>query len=545
MATLSSLVNEYLTFIFQLDPIAATRLGIHDYDYLLGEITPHAFAEEAAKRRAFLRCFQSLNSATLTPDERMDWQVALIDLETALRRLDDQALWTCAPYWYPEQLGTAFSELMGYAFAPEEERGVHLLARLRATPAYLQTAQANLTVATPPLHAAMGLVAVKGLQQFLTTAIPGFATLLPASLQQDLTTAVAAVQTALTIFGAFLGELQGRAKGHFACGAEHFDFLLRHFHLLDFDHQSLYEFGLAQMAADKAALERYAQTLDPTQSWMEQIERVKDEHPPGDAFRSVYYQEMRRARAHCVTHDLITLPEGEQCDVVWLPDYLRAGAPLGLMHTSPPFAAGLTGELRLTALDPAATPEQQRQHMRDNCYAFARSITLHEIYPGHHTQQVHHKLATANAPMRRYFSSPLFVEGWGLYTEDLMAETGFMQEPAVQLFKLRNALWRSARVVVDCGLHTRGMAFDTAVDLLCREVHLDRRMAEGEVRRYTTHDNPTYPSAYLLGKTAIYDLRTKWLQQQGARANLKTFHDTLLSYGSPPVKLIVERMLGK
>ncbi len=172
-----------------------------------------------------------------------------------------------------------------------------------------------------------------------------------------------------------------------------------------------------------------------------------------------------------------------------------------------------------------------------------RSITLHEIYPGHHTQKVHHKLATAHSPMRRYVSSPVLVEGWGLYTEDVMEESGFMSEPGVRLFKLRNALWRSARVVVDSGLHTRAMRFEEAVDFMVNEVHLDRRMAEGEVRRYTTHDNPTYPSAYLLGKTAIHDLRRRWQAQQGDAYSLKSFHDTLLSYGSPPVKLIAARML--
>jgi uncharacterized protein (DUF885 family) len=125
-----------------------------------------------------------------------------------------------------------------------------------------------------------------------------------------------------------------------------------------------------------------------------------------------------------------------------------------------------------------------------------------------------------------------------------MEETGFMDDPAVKLFKLRNALWRSARVVVDSGLHTRNMSFANAVDLLHREVMLDPHMAEGEVRRYTTHNNPTYPSAYLLGKTAIHDLRTRWQAQQGDAFSLQRFHDTLLSYGSPPVKLVAERMMG-
>jgi uncharacterized protein (DUF885 family) len=225
----------------------------------------------------------------------------------------------------------------------------------------------------------------------------------------------------------------------------------------------------------------------------------------------------------------------------WLPAYLRASLPIAVMATTPPFEPGLDSEWLITPLDPNAPADRQRQHMRDNCYAFCRSIAGHEIYPGHHLQKVHHKLVTADSPIRRYVSSPLFVEGWGLYTEDLLTETGLLTEPDVRLFKLRNALWRSARVVVDTGLHTRGMTFDDAADVLEREVCLDRHMAEGEVRRYIRHDNPTYPSSYLLGRTAIHELRDRALPSPHGASDLKTFHDRLLGYGSIPVALIAEQ----
>ena len=541
---LAVLIGEYLQLVFATDPIEATQLGIHDYDSTLGDYSAEAYTEEIAKRQVFLSRLQAINTATLDSGERLDHQLALIDVRTALRRLQDRAIWMCAPYHYVEQLGTAFSALMredGQSPAAQAER---LWARLRLAPRYLETVQNNLTAITAPLHVEMGLTAIKGLRAFLASAIPGFARQLEETLQNDLAHATAGVQNALDDFEQYLQEFRIHATGSFACGPEHFDYLLKQYHLLDLDHRQLQEFGMAQMAADKASLEAYARELDPTTSWVEQIERVKDNHPNGADFLATYHAEMVRARAHCVEHNLITLPEGEQSEVKWLPEYLRAGAPLGLMFTTPPFAAGLHSDLVITPLDTDAPAERQRQHERDNCYAFARSITLHEIYPGHHTQKVHHKLATAQSPMRRYFSSPVLVEGWGLYTEDLMEETGFMSEPGVRLFKLRNALWRSARVVVDSGLHTRAMRFEEAVDLMVNEVHLDRRMAEGEVRRYTTHDNPTYPSAYLLGKTAIHDLRRRWQAQEGSSYSLKRFHDTLLSYGSPPVKLIAARMLG-
>jgi uncharacterized protein (DUF885 family) len=540
---LAALIDEYLQLVFSADPIEATQLGLHDHDSTLGDYSAEAYTEEIANRQVFLSRLQAIDPTGLDANERMDHQLALIDVRTTLRRLQDRALWMCAPYWYVEQLGTAFSALMrddGQSAATQAER---LWARLRLAPRYLATIQNNLTPITAPLHVEMGLTAIKGLRSFLASAIPGFARQLEETLQNDLAHAAAGVQSALDEFEQFLQEFHAHATGSFACGPEHFDYLLRHYHLLDLDHRQLHEFGMAQMEADKAALEKYAAERDPTQSWMQQIERVKDNHGRGEEFLTIYHAEMVRARAHCVEHDLITLPEGEEAGVKWLPEYLRAGAPLGLMFTTPPFAAGLKSDLVITPLDTDAPAEHQRQHERDNCYAFARSITLHEIYPGHHTQKAHHKLATAHSPMRRYFSSPVLVEGWGLYTEDLMEETGFMAEAGVQLFKLRNALWRSARVVVDSGLHTRAMPFEEAVDLMVNEVHLDRRIAEGEVRRYTTHDNPTYPSAYLLGKTAIHDLRRRWQAQEGSAFSLKRFHDTLLSYGSPPVKMIAARML--
>ena len=545
MNELQTLIGEYLKFVFQSDPIQATRLGIHKYNHLLGDLNPDVVAEEATKRQDFLRQFGDIDPNVLDPQARMDLQVAIIDAETSLRRHEDLRIWERAPYWYLERLGGAFSDLMTRKFATVEERARQLLSRLEQAPAYLAAAQNNLTDQVPPLYVDMGLTAAKGLQQFLVEAVPGFASQVVGALEADVLREVAVIQTELDAFTTYLQNLRSQANGHFACGPEHFDFLLREFHMVDLDHKSLHEFGMERMSEDKQRIEAYARDQDATRSWVEQIDQVKEDHPTPEEFKDSYGREMMLAREHCVDHDLITLPEGEVCHMVWLPVYLRASLPIAVMGTTPPFENGLESNWLITPLDPDATPERHKQHMRDNCYAFARSIALHEIYPGHHTQKVHHKLATHDSPMRRYFSSPVFVEGWGLYTEDLFEETGFIHEPPVMLFKLRNALWRSVRVVIDSGLHTRNMSFDEAVNLLRDEVCLDTHMAEGEVRRYTTHANPTYPSSYLVGKVLIQELREKWRRQQGDSYNLRAFHDQLLSYGSPPVKLIEGMMLDQ
>ena len=61
-------------------------------------------------------------------------------------------------------------------------------------------------------------------------------------------------------------------------------------------------------------------------------------------FKDSYGREMMLAREHCVEEDLITLPEGEVCRMVWLPTYLRASLPIAVMGTSPPFEPGLESE---------------------------------------------------------------------------------------------------------------------------------------------------------------------------------------------------------
>ncbi|MGH8964249.1 MAG: DUF885 domain-containing protein, partial [Actinomycetes bacterium] len=363
---------------------------------------------------------------------------------------------------------------------------------------------------------------------------------LPSALAADVAEAASRALPALAGFTAAVEELAGRARGSWSCGTEHVEFLLATFHHLDMDAAQLAEHGRHLVARERAALERFAASLDPDRGWQEQIDRIKDHHPRPPEFLQTYGDQMRRAREHTVRHDLVAVPDGEECRMDWVPEYQREGLPLGVMSPSPPYAPGLDSGFLITPADPGAPAERLRQHMRDNCYAFATSIAGHETYPGHHVQYVHHKLGTPPGSILRHFSTPQLVEGWGLYVEDLLAETGFLAGDDVRLFARRNSLWRALRVVVDVGLHTGTLTLDAAVELMQTEAGMDRHMAAGEVRRYTRHDNPTYPSSYILGRDLIHQLRATHERRQGDAFTLREFHDWLLSHGSPPVVLLAQ-----
>ena len=126
--------------------------------------------------------------------------------------------------------------------------------------------------------------------------------------------------------------------------------------------------------------------------------------------------------------------------------------------------------------------------------------------------------------------TPLTVEGWALYCEEMMAEQGFYATAEERLFQRVHLLWRAVRVLLDVGLHTRGMTVTQAVDFLAARLHVDRANAEAEVRRYCA--TPTYALSYAVGRRELLQLR------QDFGASLREFHDAIMPFGGLPVSLI-------
>ncbi|MGN6302472.1 MAG: DUF885 family protein, partial [Angustibacter sp.] len=364
MATDDAL-HPYVELVFAHDPILASVQGDERGHARLGDIEPDAFSDLAAARARMLADAETAAPQTPGTEEWLEQAVLPTELRTAARRDEVERPWERAPYWYAERLGDALSVLM----QPGDDRpqtGEALLSRLRELPAYCEQAVRNLTEDAPPEWVAMGRSAAQGLQPLLTTAVPGFASALPDALAADITRAAETAAAAAQGFSDALGDLAGRARGQWQCGAEHVDFLLREYHHLDLDADALAQRGRELVESERAELEAFAAALDPATSWHDQVDRVKDWHPEPDDFLETYRTQMHRARDHTVEQDLLTLPDDEACLMDWVPEYQREGLPLGVMSPSPPYAPGLRSGFLITPADEHATPQQRLQHMRDN-----------------------------------------------------------------------------------------------------------------------------------------------------------------------------------
>ncbi|HSL93494.1 MAG TPA: DUF885 domain-containing protein, partial [Bacillota bacterium] len=390
----------------------------------------------------------------------------------------------------------------------------------------------------PPLWIDIALGNLNGLKLMLGKSIPLFAT--SSTKEKAILSAASELTCTLEAYATYLDMMRPQAGGSFACGPDYFSTMLRDFYMVDMDASALLDFGAKKVTEFEQALVEQARAIDPNRTWTELIEESKRHHPTAASLIASYGEEKDRVAEFVRQQDLVSIPEDEICTMTETPLYARPTTPLGSMNTTRPYTAGLHSLFNITPVDTEAPFERQEQHLRDNNFAFIRSIAFHEVIPGHHLQACKHKQQPSY--FRRNFSNTVLVEGWGLYTEDLMAETGYLGEPLHNLIRLINALWRAVRVVVDVGLHTQNMPFSEAVRLLQDKIRQEHHMATGEARRYTV--GPTYPSSYMLGRDQILALREECRVKWGVGFTLKRFHDELLSYGSLPVAMIRREMLA-
>ena len=107
---------------------------------------------------------------------------------------------------------------------------------------------------------------------------------------------------------------------------------------------------------------------------------------------------------------------------------MRRSSPFGTFEMVDPFDDGLEGRLFLTPVEDWMTAEQKEQRLRSHHNAWIPVIAVHEAYPGHHAHGI--KLKENPNLLRRVVSESIFTEGWGLFTEELMFELGFLQGDA-------------------------------------------------------------------------------------------------------------------
>jgi hypothetical protein len=529
MTAVDDLCRSYLDLKYYFDPAAASSAGLTTHDARLGRFDPEAVRAHIAALRSVTGALEEVDVDDV--QREIDRTALLGELRNTTYRLEHEQPHVRNPgFW----LGHVFQGL--YAVLARRDgaaggRAPGALDRMRAVPGFLDTARA--TLREPPsvfVDTALGMLGGGG------ELIVQMASTLGAEapdLQPDFQTAAGEALQALKRFGSALrDEIEPSSDPHaFAIGEEQFSRRLHHEHALVAGAPELWRYGLHLQEETEAALTELAAELGG-RHWRTVVEELREDAPDPDELLPAYRAELERAHRFVRERDLVGIPESP-VEVLPTPRFLMSLVPFAAYEPPPIFLGKQTGRFYVTRPDPSLPPAALAQMRRGHCRHAIPAMVAHEAYPGHHLQLV--RAQELPSQVRRHLWTPVMVEGWALYCEQLMEEAGYYDSVEARLFQLTNLLWRAVRIVLDVGLHTRGMTSQDAVEYMVRALPIERANAEAEVRRYCAW--PTYQLCYAVGRRELLRLREAYQARAGNAFTRRGFHDELLSYGGLPVSL--------
>ncbi|MCB0637557.1 MAG: DUF885 domain-containing protein [Lewinella sp.] len=523
--------TEALTvFIDDFNPAASGRRQASAED-----LSAESFAAELQHTRDQLTRLRAIDTSQLTGDDLIDWKFAeSILVGQELRQARMQA-WKKDPRQY-----MSFSGLSRVIGRPGDyaEKVEELRQRLRIMPVQLANGQAQLEVYVPRFQELSLFMAENGRTFFEQELAPFIAATGASDLQAPADSARAALETFITFLQE---ELPKRPEGHFAIGEDTYNAMLAGQLLLPFDADSLYTYGWQQFEKTVAELEALAATIDPTKSWQELCLEIKNDYPEPHQMIEAHQEWVNKARDHILANDLIPIPWPERVAVVPRAEYLRKTSYYGNFSRARELDEDsvYTAQWMINPYEDQWDEATKQDYLTEHDWGVIIVTAPHESYGGHHVQglyQLHNP-----RPLRRDNGLSLFSEGWGLYNEQLMQETGFFPGERIHLRQLQLRLWRNARVVYDVGLHTGRLTYDEAVRLMTERVGFLEWAGQLEIDSATS--SPGYFIGYFLGMAEILRMRDDYRAIKGETFTLRDFHEDLLKIGNMPTTLMREALL--
>ena len=507
-------------------PILATYVGLHDADDRLDDGSRDRVEESIADAHRLESDLEAIEPNELSDSVRFERELALHNVRRELFDLEVHRVWERRSTAM-DAVGDALFSLFARDFAPLKERLGSLTARLEAVPAFLEQHKSRATAPQVRLWQELEIES-GGEMPYLFGEIKAAGNgVLDERAQARLEKAVETASAAVVAYTDYVKSKMGSTVEDWALGSDKYDQLvgLRAFDGLDAS--QILEIGHQQLALNKAARVDDARRIDSSVDERTVVDRVKANHP--DTFEealAAYKDAMVRARTHIIERGIATMPPGEQISVIPTPEYLRTVIPFAAYFEPPKFDKHPSGIYIVTPSvhdDPNA--------MREHNYASISNTSVHEAYPGHHMQL---SAAVAHPSIVRLLvDAPEFVEGWGMYSEQMMREQGFDDGPEFLLAMHTDAIWRACRIILDVRMHRGELSVEQATAMLVEHTGFEHPNAQAEIFRYTY--TPTYQLSYLLGKVLLLQLRSDEQRRLGNRFSLKRFHDTLMNNGSLPI----------
>jgi uncharacterized protein (DUF885 family) len=556
---LDAFFRGYLDEYFKQQPSAATSLGDHRFDAKLEDLSAASRAGWTERtRRALAALPRKVNYAQLSRSGQVDFEIFKHDLERSLWLDENTRTFEEDPRIYADFINGSVYVLLTQSTLPKETNVANAIARMRQIPGLVAAARQTLT--RPPRSVLeTAVVQNKGSIDFYEKEIFELAGETP---QRDALKNVAEeVVACLKDYQAFLEkEIRPRADGLWRLGKEKFAKKLE----LELDAGLTAEQVLASAEADFIRVQRELY-LTARQLWghyyplkplppdnsaghqatiREVIKAVEKEHGrPEDLTRDAR-ATVARIRHFIADHKILRLPDPDRCEVIEMPEFKR-GNSTAYMESAPPLDSTARSFYAVSPPPKDWDAARVRSLLEEYNRHMLQVLTIHEAYPGHYVQL---EYANRNPSLiRRIFGSGTYIEGWAVYTEQMMLDQGYGGgDLALRLMQLKFQLRAVVNSIIDHKMHCTQIGDGEIMSLLVGQAY----QSEGEARLKIIRAKQTscQLSTYFVGRTAMCRLRESLQAEMGEKFDLARYHEAVLEQGSVPVKYLPElvrtRLIG-
>ena len=470
----------------------------------------------------FERRYKALAPAADTPiPAQVDYRLMGSAIARVRWELAVERGWQRNPVFYVDQTLGSVNDLLlpPPPFSPARQR--ELVLRLKQIPDTVRAAKENLTDVRQPFIR-LAVDTLEHVDQRLGGMERGLAPQLSAEQRRAVHEALPAAVAALEDYRSWLLVRLPGAPIDSAVGREGYLFFLRNVALLPYAPEEL--LAMARQEWNRAvSFETYWQTrnagLPPAPLF-----------PDAAAQIAANKRDEEKIRAFLGEHRILSVP-------AWLQHYRNLLLPQYLV----PFkdmaeTDDLTGPSRLdedgTSYIRPPSPELgffDLSRARD-----PRPLLVHEGVPGHYFQLC---LGWHNAdPIRRHYYDSGANEGIGFYAEEMALQAGlFDDNPRSREIVYSFMRLRAARVVADVKLALGQFTVKQAAEYLQKMVPIDEGTAHAEAAFFAS--TPGQAISYQIGKLQIMQFLSDARRDQGAKFNLKSFHDFVWNNGNVPIAL--------
>lgn len=542
--------EQFIENLWKTYPGWASSQGYHKYDSILVVPNDEARAKELVFAKANLDSLKSFDINGLSDNNKTDYYMIENQMKSTEWAINEMKSYEWNPSEY--NVSGSFAEILAGNYDSLDVRLRNFYLKMSNIPAYYEAAKKNIknpTLEHTQLAIEQNLGGISVFETDLHDALNKvkFGEHEKQSIEATAKQAIAAIKD----FADWLKKLDNKTPRSFRLGkdlyAKKFEFDIQSGYTADV----VYEKALARKKelhekmfelADKL-WEKYLNKAEkPTDKLVlikQVIDKISEKHVKPNEFQTAIEKQMPELVEFIKQKDLIYIDPSKPLVVRKEPDYMAGVAGASISAPGPYDKNGNTyynvGSLASWDKDRAES------YLREYNHYILQILNIHEAIPGHYTQLVYANQSPSL--IKAIFGNGAMIEGWAVYTERMMLESGYENSDEMWLMYYKWNLRTTCNTILDYSVHTKDMSQEDALNLLINEAFQQKAEAEGKWRRVSV--TQVQLCSYFSGYTEIYDFREELKKQAGEKFNLKQFHEKFLSYGSAPVKYIKELMLSE